>query len=275
MRVTPRSVLFAPGAEDRKLARALASGCDLAIFDLEDSVRETDKDRAREVVEARVSTSPEAAVAIRINGADTPHFAEDLALVGKLSLTAVMLPKASADGVRAVAEQVDVPLLPIIETASGLEDCAVIARADRVWTLVLGGVDLARELRLIPRADGLELLFARSALVTHCAAARVAAPIDVVHTAIADVEALAAEAALARSLGFGERPRIDPAQVPHVRAAFSPTGDELTWARRVVMEFEAADAAGIGVIDVGGEMVDLPVYERAVHLIAMGEERGA
>jgi citrate lyase subunit beta/citryl-CoA lyase len=275
MRPTPRSVLFAPGLEERKIARAISCGCDLAIADLEDSVREADKERARGVVEAALSAAPAtAAVAIRVNGADTPHIAEDLALTARLRLAAVVLPKASAEGVRAVAEQVDVPVLPIVETACGLEECAAIARADRVWTLVLGGVDLARELRLVPRRDGLELLFARSALVTHCAAARIAAPIDTVHTAVADVEGLVSEATLARSLGFGGKACIHPAQVAHVRAAFSPTGDELTWARRVVDGFEAAESAGSGVIEIDGEMVDLPVYERAVHLMTMREGGG-
>ena len=132
------------------------------------------------------------------------------------------------------------PIIAIVETAAGLQESAEIATAPGVWALLLGAVDLGVELRLTPRADGLELLFARSKLVVDSAAAQIAPPIDVVHVDIADDDALRAESELARSLGFGGKACIHPRQVPIVERAFAPTADELERARRVVDAYEAA-----------------------------------
>jgi citrate lyase subunit beta/citryl-CoA lyase len=121
--------------------------------------------------------------------------------------------------------------------------------------------------RLVPRADGLELLFARSRLVLASASAGIAPPIDVVQTDFRALDALLAEAKLARSLGFGGKGCIHPSQVPVVEAAFAPAPAELEWARGVVLAFEQAQRAGVGAVSIGGEMIDLPVYERALEVI--------
>ena len=136
------------------------------------------------------------------------------------------------------------PIIAIVETAAGLQESAEIATAPGVWALLLGAVDLGVQLRLTPRADGLELLFARSKLVVDSAAAQIAPPIDVVHVDIADDDALRAESELARSLGFGGKACIHPRQVPIVERAFAPTAAELERARRVVSAYEDARSTG-------------------------------
>jgi citrate lyase beta subunit len=269
---TPRSLLFAPGSDPRKLARATGCATGLVVADLEDSVREQDKARARDLVADAIANHPAARCAVRVNALDTVHAAEDLAMVARAQPAAVVVPKARVAALAALDRSALPPLIPIVETPAGLQESDLIARLDDVWALLLGGVDLARAMRLVPRADGLELLFARSKLVMDSASAGIAPPIDVVHTDIRAADALGDEARLARSLGFGGKACIHPEQVPVVEAAFAPSAVEVEWARRVVRGFEAAQQAGLGAADVAGEMVDLPVYERALDIVYDAQE---
>ena len=263
------SVLFAPGDDQRKLGKAIDAGATLAIADLEDAVAESAKAAARDVVAAALTGRPPGAgrCAVRINALDTPFAGDDLAMAASAGADAIVVPKACASSLRTLDAAALPPIIAIVETAVGLQESAEIATAPGVWALLLGAVDLAVQLRLTPRADGLELLFARSKLVLDSAAAQIAAPIDIVHVDIADDDALRAESELARSLGFGGKACIHPRQVPIVERAFAPTADELGRARRVVEAYEAATARGEGVVRVDGAMVDLPVYERARDII--------
>ncbi len=159
-----RSLLFAPGSDERKLANALASEADLVVADLEDAVAPADKPAAREVV-ARVASR-----VVRVNGADTEWFADDLALVAGMELDAVVLPKANPEAVAALSPW-GPPVIAIVETAQGLRLAYETACSPRVAALILGAVDLGAELGLEPRADGLEILHARSRVVVDSAAA--------------------------------------------------------------------------------------------------------
>jgi citrate lyase beta subunit len=263
------SVLFAPGDDPRKLGKAIDAGATLAIADLEDAVAEPAKAAARDLVAAALAGRASAAgrCAVRINALDTPFAHDDLAMAAFGGADAIVVPKARASSLRTLDAAAMPPIIAIVETAAGLQESAEIATAPGVWALLLGAVDLAVELRLTPRADGLELLFARSKLVVDSAAAEIAAPIDIVHVDVADVEGLRAESELARTLGFGGKACIHPAQVPIVELAFAPTADELERAHRVVDGYEAAAGRGEGVVRVDGAMVDLPVYQRARDII--------
>jgi citrate lyase subunit beta/citryl-CoA lyase len=273
-RAAVRSLLFAPGNDPRKLSKAFACGAAVAVADLEDAIAESQKPAARETVAAALAERPAfeehagSRRAVRINALDGPFAAEDLAMAAAAGADAVIVPKARAAALRSLSITSLPPIIAIVETAAGLQESAEIASTPGVWALLLGAVDLGLELGLTPRPDGLELLFARSKLVIDSAAAGIAPPIDVVHVEIADDDALVAESALARSLGFGGKACIHPRQVPIVEHAFAPTADERARARRVVAAYEAAAARGEGVVRVDGEMVDLPVYQRALDIIA-------
>jgi citrate lyase beta subunit len=282
-RTAIRSLLFAPGDDPRKLAKAFASGATVAVADLEDAVAEPQKAAARETVAAALAERAALGAnadanananagagprcAVRINALDEPFAADDLAMLASSGADAVMVPKARAAALRSLDIASLPPIIAIVETAAGLQESAEIASAPGVWALLLGAVDLGVDLRLTPRPDGLELLFARSKLVMDSAAAEIAPPIDVVYVDFADRDGLRAQCELARSLGFGGKACIHPAQVPVVVDAFSPTGAELQHARRVVRGYESARARGAGVAQVDGEMVDLPVYERALDIV--------
>jgi citrate lyase beta subunit len=267
-----RSLLFAPGNEERKLRKLLDGDASLAVADLEDGVPEGDKAAGRALVAEILAAVPPAPGSprrcVRINALDTEHAEADLAAVARLDLDAVMVPKAEAEGLEGLSGRGLPPIVAIVETPTGLQDSARIARAPGVAALLLGGVDLARSLRLGVRADGLDLLYARSRVVIDSAAAGIAPPIDGVYTAIDDLDGLRAEAALVRSLGFGGKSCIHPSHVAVIEEVFRPAEEELAWARRVVAAYEEAAGTGTGAIRVDGAMVDLPVVDRARDLLA-------
>jgi citrate lyase subunit beta/citryl-CoA lyase len=176
-----------------------------------------------------------------------------------MSLDAIVLPKATPDAVAALGHA-GPPVIAIVETAQGLRLAYETASSPRVAALVLGAVDLGAELGLEPRADGLEILHARSRVVVDSAAAGIRPPFDIVHLEIEDDAGLEQQAAFARSLGFRGKVCIHPRQVPIVNRVFLPIEREVAWARRVV---EAFEESGGGVLAVNGEMIDLPVVERA------------
>ena len=268
-----RSLLFAPGSDEHKLRRALEAGADAVIADLEDAVASARKDEARALV-GRALAEPRSsgATMVRVNGAGTAHFDRDLALVGSLPLDAIVLPKATPASVAALGPD-GPPVIAIVETAQGLRLAYETASHPRVEALVLGAVDLGLELGLEPRADGQEVLFARSKLVMDSAAAGIRGPFDLVHVDVRDDEGLEAESRLARSLGLRGKVCIHPAQVEIVNTVFAPGEDELARARQVVEAYEQGIAEGQGAVALDGEMIDLPVVERARQLIADDKRR--
>jgi citrate lyase beta subunit len=260
---TPRSLLFAPGDDARKLAKALTAGAGCVIADLEDAVAPDAKAPARAVIADVLAGGREARCAVRVNALDEPYAADDLALAVSSQVDAIVVPKARAQTLRELDAAALPPIIAIVETAAGLQESAAIAATDGVRALLLGSVDLGQELRLTPRADGQELLFARSKLVIDSAAAGIGPPLDGVHLELDALDALGAECELVRTLGFGGKACIHPKQIAVVERAFAPTAAETERARRIVRDFEAALATGAGVVAVDGEMVDRPVYERA------------
>jgi len=268
---TTRSLLFAPGLEEGKLQKALAAGADAVVADLEDAVPAGEKEAARAVVRRVLeSTATRSLVAVRPNAVGTAHWEGDLAALDGLELDALVLPKATPEAVKALGPD-GPPVVAIVETALGLRRAYDTARLPRVAALILGAVDLGAELGLEPRADGLEVLYARSQLVVDSAAAGIRSPFDLVHVDTRDDKGLEAEARLARSLGFRGKACIHPAQIEIVHRVFSPTKEEQEHARRVIDAYEHALADGRGVVALDGEMIDLPVVERARRVLAETE----
>jgi citrate lyase beta subunit len=270
-----RSLLFAPGSDPRKLERALDAGADAVIADLEDAVAPDRKAAAREAVAAALGASPGPPLRlVRVNAAGTGLLDDDLAALTGVPLDGLVLPKATPEALDALGAG-GLPVVALVETAEGLQRSAETAAHPRVAALMLGAVDLAVELRIEPRPDGLEILFARSKLVLDSAAAGLRGPIDVVHLDVRDTAGLEAEARLARSLGFRGKPCIHPAQVEAVNRAFTPSPDEVAHAREVVDAYDAAVAGGHGAVSVRGRMVDVPVVLRAREVLsAAGEPAG-
>jgi citrate lyase subunit beta/citryl-CoA lyase len=263
----PRSYLFVPADRPERYAKALASGADAVVVDLEDAVAPAAKEGARAALAdwlAHGAGQPIVRVIVRINAADTPWFADDLAVARSPRVAAVMLPKAERrDDLARIAHEC---LLPLIETAAGVDALREVARAPRVQRLVFGSIDLQADLGIA--GDDQELLLFRSQLVLHSRLAGIAPPVDGVCTAIDDAAVLEAQTLRARRLGFGAKLCIHPRQVDAVNRGFTPSAEELAWARRVIA---AAGAAGGSAVAVDGRMVDKPVLLRARALMQQAE----
>ncbi|MFF4767367.1 HpcH/HpaI aldolase/citrate lyase family protein [Streptomyces sp. NPDC001255] len=250
-----RTFLFVPGDRPDRFGKAADSGADVVIVDLEDAVAPGNKDKARRDAAAWFAAGAHAV--LRINGRGTPWHDEDLRLLTTYGCP-VMEPKAEGPG---LAERLGggVPLLPLIETAWGVERALEVCRAPGVVRAAFGSVDLATELG-VRHEDTLALAHARSRLVLACAAAGIAAPIDGVTTALDDPEALERDIRHGKRLGYSGKLCVHPRQLPAVAAGFAPTREERDWARAVLTAGESATA-------VDGMMVDRPVRERARRLL--------
>jgi citrate lyase subunit beta / citryl-CoA lyase len=260
--VAVRSWLYGPGHNGRILAKVFEAGADAVLLDLEDAVPQELKRRAREQVVEVLASHPEAWV--RINQPRRPEAEADLrAVAGRCA--GIRLPKTeSAADVAWVAERAPgSPLTCTIESALGLVRAFEIASYPQTRGLAYGGADLALDLGLAGGWE--ETLYARSALVAASRAARRSAPIDGVYPRLDDFEGLREAAAAAKRLGYFGKAALHPRQVPVINEVFSPTGEELDWARRVVDAFERAGGAATRLED--GEFVDLPIAERARRIL--------
>jgi citrate lyase subunit beta / citryl-CoA lyase len=264
---TARSLLFAPGSDERKLRKALEAGADAVVADLEDAVVTAEKAHAREIVADVLAARAPCLRLVRVNAAGSPWLEDDLAAVATLGLDAVVLPKAKPEALTAL-DGLGLPVVAIVETADGLARVQEVAGSGAVAALQLGAVDLGLALGLEPRPDGLELLVPRSTLVLASAVAALRGPVDQVWLDVSDEDGLRRDCLLGRSLGFRGKACIHPAQVPVVNEAFAPSESELRRAQEVVAAYDRAAAEGKGAVALDGEMIDLPVVERARQVVA-------
>lgn len=269
-----RSFLFVPANRPERFAKALSSGADAVIVDLEDAVAPREKLAARGQLTTAFggfTSSDKARIVLRINAAGTPWFEGDLNLLQSLvgqGLCAVMLPKAESAVVLQQLAQLLGPgcaLLPLLESLAGLDAVDALASAPQVLRLAFGNLDFQADLGLACGPDEAELLPVRLALVMAARRAGLAPAIDGVTANIKDEIQLQRDVARSRRAGFGAKLCIHPAQVVSVNAAFAPSAAELEWARRVLAAFEAA---GGGVFSLDGRMVDAPVLRLAQRTLA-------
>lgn len=257
----PRSYLFVPANRPERFEKAWSAGADAVIVDLEDAVPFAEKAAARAALGAWLS--PGRPVVIRINGADTAWFADDLALCGAPGVAGVVLSKAeqAADIARVTGAGARA-VLPLVESAAGFGDLDALARAPGVQRLLFGSIDFQLDMGI--RGEREELLFFRSQLVLASRLAGIAAPVDGVSTAIDDEARLVEDAMHGRRMGFGGKLCIHPKQLDKVHQCFSPGEEELAWARRVV---EAAAQSAGAAVALDGKMIDRPVILRAQRML--------
>lgn len=255
--MSPRSYLFVPADRPERIAKALASGADAVIVDLEDAVAPAAKPAARVALAAWLAAHPQAAVLVRVNAAGTPWHAADLQACSAAAVGAIVVPKAErAEALAGLGK----PVLPLIETAAGFDAVRAIAGVPGVQRLLFGSIDFQVDLGI--EGDDDALLFFRSQLALASRLAGLESPVDGVTTAIDDAEAIARDTTRARRLGFGAKLCIHPRQVAAVNQGFTPGAAEIDWAQRVI----AAAQAG-GAVAVDGRMVDAPVLLRAQALL--------
>ncbi|MDY3239669.1 MAG: HpcH/HpaI aldolase/citrate lyase family protein [Anaerovoracaceae bacterium] len=280
-----RSMLFLPGNSPNILLNADFLGSDSIILDLEDAVAPTEKDAARILVRnAITSLGYTREVIVRINPVESPYWQKDLRAIIPVKPDMIMPTKVGcAADVKIVAdfitqlekefgmEEGGVKMIPLIETALGVENAYEIASADsRVTAIFLGGEDFTADMRCKRTKEGTEIFYARSRMVL---AAR-AAGVDVYDTPWTDVEdydGLIEDAKFAKSLGFTGKSSISPRHIPFINEVFSPTEEEIQYARDVFACIEKAKAEGKGVVSLRGKMIDAPIVARARQVLEAAE----
>ncbi|WP_127995981.1 HpcH/HpaI aldolase/citrate lyase family protein [Piscinibacter defluvii] len=255
-----RSYLFVPGDRPERFAKALASGADAVVLDLEDAVAPERKALARDAVRAQLADGDPRLV-VRINDESTAWFADDL--TAARGAAAVLLAKAErAETLQRVREACPgTQVLALIETARGVLAAEALAQAAQ--RLVFGTIDFALDLDLSGDPIGLDYAASRLALASR--AAGIAAPVAGVTAALDDDAALRADVARARAHGYTAKLCIHPRQVARVHELLAPSPAEIDWARRVIA---ASDASGGAAVQVDGRMVDKPILLRAQRLLA-------
>ena len=257
---SPRTYLFVPGNRPERFAKALSSGADAVVLDLEDAVAAEAKSAARDAIAAwaaAASAAERQRTVVRINDAAAAGFADDLRLLRSAGLADVMLAKAESPGQIAavLAALPGARVLALIESARGIAQVDAVAASAGVQRLVFGTLDFALDLDLdiAELSDGLSC--AASRLVMASRIAGLAAPVAGVTPQIDDVARLLADLAWSRRHGLGAKLCIHPKQIAPIHAALAPSAQALDWARRVL----AAEAASPGAAQLDGRMIDRPV----------------
>jgi citrate lyase subunit beta/citryl-CoA lyase len=281
-----RSRLYLPGSEPKYFINAALHGPDAIILDLEDSVHHAEKDAARILVRnaLRAVDFARCERMVRIN--QLPLGLEDLAEIIPEAPDLVLLPKAEqpehiAETDRMIGELKNrygitrpVWLMPILESALGIENAFVIATASKnVVALTIGLEDYTADLGVVKTAEGRESLYARTRVVNAARAAGVQA-IDSVFGEVGDMVALRTWAENSRALGFEGMGCIHPAQISVIHEAFAPSSAEVEKALKIVAAFEEAQQRGLGVVSLGSKMIDPPVVERAQKLVERAKKMG-
>lgn len=268
-----RSFLFVPASRPERFAKALQSGADYLILDLEDAVAPEQKDGARDMLAkglALFSKEQLHRTLVRINAAGAPWHAADLQALApwiQQGLCGVMVPKSeSAASLHAVAEVLGpaAQLVPLIESLAGLDALGQLARAPQVARLAFGHLDFQLDLGMQCGPEEVELTSVRLELVAASRREQLPAPIDGVTTDTGHRERQLADAQRARAFGFGAKLCIHPLQVAPVNETFSPSESEVAWARRVI---EGAQAHKGQAFSLDGRMVDLPVILLAERIL--------
>ncbi len=277
-----RSMLFLPGNTPNIIQNGEILGADAVILDLEDAVAPTEKDSARILVRNAIKYMGfgKCEVIVRINAIDTAFWQKDLDAIIPVRPSLIMPPKTScAADVLAVdayitqleeklgLENGTVGLIPLIETALGVENAYQIASAcKRVRAIFLGGEDLTADLRCKRTKEGHEIAYARSRMVVAARAAGVEV-YDTPFTDVNDDEGIYVDAQYAKSLGFTGKSAISPRHVKAINEVFSPSMKDIEYAYEVMEAIRIGKEQGKGAVSLRGKMIDAPIVARAQQTI--------
>ena len=263
--------LFVPGTRSERFIKALDSGASGVVLDLEDAVAEEDKDSARKAIRQAWPTFTEEQkrrLVIRTNSPGSKFYSADLILAQELQVGCLLIPKSeSLDQINGAALVLpNTAIIPMIETAIGLDRLREIANSNQVLRLALGNLDLQADLGMICDAQETELQTARYQIVLASRLAHIAPPIDGVTPSTDDLPRITEDAQRAKRMGFGGKLCIHPKQVAIVQSAFMPTEAEIHWAQRVI---DADLASKGGAVKLDGKMIDRPVVLLAKRTLAV------
>ena len=281
-----RSLLFVPGNREEMLTKAASLPADVLVPDLEDSVPDGEKEHAREIVREVVKTLTQAGRTVipRINALDTGLARDDLAAVVGPNVYGVTVGKVTStweiEQVSAILDSLEeqagveighTRLIPWLESAMAIVNAYQIASASpRIVAVAIGAEDFTNDMSVQRSDGGDEVRYARSVVAVAARAAGVIA-IDTPYVNFRDAEGLEREVRSALPLGFKAKFAIHPAQLETINTLFSPSEEELEYARQVVAAFAEAEAEGRGSTSLDGKMIDIPVVKRARNLLALAD----
>lgn len=272
-----RSFLFAPGNHARKVMKVFGCGADNVILDLEDAVAKAEKVATRALVVEALQRPRRCGAYIRVNAFSTEFcYGDAVAVVGP-GLDGIILPMVESreqivafDWLVGALERErglspgGIDIIPIIETGKGIANARAIAGAGtRVKRMAFGAGDYTLDMNMEWTLAESELEHARAEMAVASRAAGLEAPIDTVWVHLGDLEGLASSAKRAKQLGFQGKMCIYPPQVELVNRAFTPTEEEIAFARRVVAAFEKAEREGSSSIQLDGFFIDYPIVYKA------------
>jgi citrate lyase subunit beta/citryl-CoA lyase len=281
-----RSRLYVPGGEPKYFINAALYGSDGVILDLEDSVHPSEKDGARLLVRnaLRAVDFLSCERMVRIN--QLPIGLEDLDEIVPECPDLILIPKVEVpDQVIAVEKRIaevksdygltrPIWLMPILESALGIENAFAIARAsEKTVALTIGLEDYTADLGVVKTSTGSESLYARQRVLNAAHAAGIQA-IDSVFGDVGDLDALRAWATNSRALGFEGMGCLHPTQIPIIHEAFAPTANEIERAQKILAAYNEAQEKGLAVVSLGSKMIDPPVVNRALKLMARAQAMG-
>jgi len=277
-----RSFLFAPGNHARRVEKALTLDADAVILDLEDAVAIAEKPATRDAIVAAYPARRTGALYVRVNAVDTEFCYGDLVAIVRPGLDGIILPKVETPAALATIEWLlsqlererglpvgDIDLIPIIETARGLDQLgAILAAAQRVRRIAFGAGDFTLDVNMIWSRAETELAHARATCVTASRAAGLEAPLDTVWVDLRDLEGLEASSRTALGLGFQGKMCIHPDQIGIVNRVFTPSDAEIAFAEQVAAAFKKAESEGSASIQLDGKFIDYPIVYRAQRTLA-------
>jgi citrate lyase beta subunit len=284
-----RALLYMPGDDRRKIEKATTLGVDCICMDMEDGVAITRKTEARAVIAQAMKELDfgKSERCIRINSFGSGFEKFDLAAALATNPDSIVVPKIeSARQVKETSEYIEMyelsarlapgslRMLVGVETAKGILNLKEIAEADkRLEAIIFGAEDFAASIGATRTKESTEVLYARSAVVTACAANELQA-IDMVYIDFRDAEGLRAEAQEGARLGFSGKQIIHPNQVEAVQEAFTPSEEAIEYAQRVVRAFSASQKEGKGAFALDGKMIDMPLLKNAQKVLDRARAAG-
>jgi len=283
-----RALLYMPGDDWKKITKALTLSVDCICMDMEDGVAFNRKAEARATIakalqELDFGASEKLA---RVNAVGSGLERDDIEAVLPYRPDGIVIPKVeSLEQIEWGSEIIEaaelasgwpvnsIRMLVGVETAKGILNLKEIASHPRLDGIIFGGEDFAASIGATRTEDALELLYARQAVVTACAAYGLQA-IDIVTIDFKDLERVQREAEFGAQLGFSGKQIIHPNQVAPVQEAFTPDDESIANARRVVEAFEAHQKEGKGAFALDGQMIDMPLVKNAQKVLERAKAAG-
>lgn len=287
-----RTALFTPGNRPDRAEKALGLDADAVIFDLEDAVPLAEKEATRALVRDILDRHPAKRMYVRVNGLTTPYCKEDLEAVVCSNLTGIMLPKVeSRDDIfrldkllthaekKAGLELGASEVLVLCESAKGLEEIYNIVSTTPehhgVSTVAFGAADYTLDLGIDLTREGKELEYARFRIPVACRAADIMPPLDSPWMVdLKDIDGLIADAKKAKACGFQGKLVIHPNQIQPCNDIFTPTEEEIAYAKKVTEAFEEAERRGKAAIQLEGKFIDYAVVKRSEDILILAAAIG-